>query len=633
MSPIASLLVAGAGQSLPPGPALPPGVFAIMRDMSIKLLVKKPIIWLVLAAVIALAGWLAIANFSSQTDDPGPGPSPDPVVYGDPVDDWAFNPAGSGSATGFTGGTSTRNLAPASLGVAADSASNIGLAVGGANDINNFRQNVASGYLPSPADISHEGIFYDYFFETGPDQDCQQLFCPAYATAVSPDPFSGVDEHFLAVGLNSNISADDFARKQLNLVVVLDISGSMSSSFDRYYYDQFGGQLQPATSPGGPEEEDPDASASKMEVAAKSLVALLDHLEPGDRLGIVLFDDQAYTAKPLGFVAETDLDALRGHVLELSPQGGTNMEAGYRAGTELLAEYQQADPENYENRIIFLTDAQPNLGSLDDEDLAGLTESNSEASIYTSFIGIGVDFNADLIRRISQTEGANYFAVHSSADFKRQLDEGFDYMVTPLVFDLSLKLDAAGYDIRAVYGSPEADLATGEIMKINTLFPSLRVDGQTRGGLVLLHLNKLDQSASLSLSVSYLDRAGAEHENGQTVDFSDASGPRYGHTGIHKGVVLSRLVNTIHDWLRHESQPVVYPVFDYRRQGIPIWDEPIDLSPWERTSQPLSLSAEYRSVLISLRDYLNGQIEAIGDDSLDREVDLINQILNQTRAN
>ena len=158
------------------------------------------------------------------------------------------------------------------------------------------------------------------------------------------------------------------------------------------------------------------------------------------------------------------------------------MEAGYRAGTEMLAEYREADPDSYENRIVFLTDAQPNLGNLNRDDLAKLAEDNAEDSVFTSFIGIGVDFNAELVQAITQTRGANYFSVHSATEFKRQLDEGFDYMVTPLVFDLNLKVESSGYDIRAVYGSPEADLATGEIMKINTLFPSLRVDDQTRGG-------------------------------------------------------------------------------------------------------------------------------------------------------
>ena len=602
--------------------------------MDVKALVKKPVVWAAVLLAIGLVVWLAAGGSDGSTNEPNP-PGPGKIVFGEPIDDWAYDPVDVDYESASGGLLSTNSIRPTSssrgstLGVA-DSAT-IGLAVGGSNDINNFRQNVDNGYLPSPADISHEGLFYDYFFETGPSQECDQLFCPAYATAISPDPFSGHPEHFLAVGLNSNISVADFQRKQLNLVVVLDISGSMSSSFNRYYYDQSGSQ------PGGSRaviEEDSEAAASKMEVAAESLVALLEHLGPEDRLGVVLFDDRAYDAKPLRLVGETDLDALRSHILELSPQGSTNMEAGYRAGTEMLAEYREADPDNYENRIIFLTDAQPNLGNLNRDDLAKLAEDNAEDSVFTSFIGIGVDFNAELVQAITQTRGANYFSVHSATEFKRQLDEGFDYMVTPLVFDLDLRVESSGYDIRAVYGSPEADLATGEIMKINTLFPSLRVDDQTRGGLVLLHLDRVsDTAADLTLSVNYTDRGGQSHRNQQTIEFADSAEPHFDHTGIHKGVVLARMVNVMHDWLRYESQPVATSLSNYRREGIPILESPIDLSPWERPSQPLRLSDQFRSPLTVLRDYIDGEIPAIDDDSLAREVDLINSILNHSPGN
>ncbi len=44
-----------------------------------------------------------------------------------------------------------------------------------------------------------------------------------------------------AVGLDSGIKVADFKRKRLNLIILLDVSGSMSSPFDLYYYDQFTG--------------------------------------------------------------------------------------------------------------------------------------------------------------------------------------------------------------------------------------------------------------------------------------------------------------------------------------------------------------------------------------------------------
>ncbi len=88
-------------------------------------------------------------------------------------------------------------------------------------------------------------------------------------------------------------------------------------------------------------------------------------------------------------------------------------------------------------------------------------------------------------------------------------------MVTPLVFNLRLTLDANGWDIEKVYGSPEADQSTGELMKVNTLFPSQKKDGETRGGMILLKFKKRGaDTGSLRLRVSYDDRS---REQGQPV--------------------------------------------------------------------------------------------------------------------
>ena len=225
---------------------------------------------------------------------------------------------------------------------------NIGFSVGGAKDINSFRLKIDTKQMPKDNSITYQGIFYDYYFDTGSGDDEEEekeqegddgkmdvddekkpLFYPCYnfAKSVKPEalklmeklgksnndnnnnnifdalyfndnnnntntndnslkcicgkPFeelicktcydgSGVEcdrcgkdialnkkvyhcpdnenkvhkegydlcsdcandfEYFITIGLNSNIKQSDFKRKKLNLVVVLDISGSMRSGF------------------------------------------------------------------------------------------------------------------------------------------------------------------------------------------------------------------------------------------------------------------------------------------------------------------------------------------------------------------------------------------------------------------
>jgi len=216
---------------------------------------------------------------------------------------------GANSVTSLGGSGAMKSAAPMM-------AEDIGFSVGGAKDINNFRENIANGFMPLATDLTYEGLFYDYFFDTGKSQPCAELFCPSYARAVAKHPISGQNEYYLSVGLNSNIKESDFARPKTNFVVVLDISGSMSSSFDQYYYDNFGKRIEASAE---------ESRKSKMQVANESLQALVNQLKPEDRLAIVLFSDDAVVAKPLRLVGETDLASLKKHIADIMPTNGTNM--------------------------------------------------------------------------------------------------------------------------------------------------------------------------------------------------------------------------------------------------------------------------------------------------------------------
>ena len=88
-------------------------------------------------------------------------------------------------------------------------------------------------------------------------------------------------------------------------------------------------------------------------------------------------------------------------------------------------------------------------------------------------------------------KGANYYSVHNSKEFKERMGDQFIYMVTPLVFDLSLNLKSDDYNIEMVYGSDSEKGNKGNLMKINTLFPSKTSEkGEVKGGVVLVKLSK-----------------------------------------------------------------------------------------------------------------------------------------------
>ncbi len=503
---------------------------------------------------------------------------------------------------------------------AAPQTDSIGFAVGGAQDIDNFRSNIENGFLPLHTDITYEGLFYDYYFDTGSAQECEKLFCPSYSSAVSADPFSDNDEYYLSVGLNSGLKESDFERKNLNLVIVMDVSGSMNTPFDQYHYDSYGNPIPP----------EGDLTRSKMQIANEAVTGLLDHLTDDDRLGVVLFNNVAHVAKPLENMHDTNMDNLKRNILDISAGGGTNLSAGIAAGTSLFDVLPASERDDeYENRIIFLTDAMPNTGDTGKHGLFGIMEQNARNSIYSTVIGVGVDFNTELINHITQVRGANYYSVHSSVEFQERMTDEFEFMVTPLVFDLTLHLDSEGYEITDVYGSPEADQATGQLVRINTLFPSKVSDGETRGGIVLIKLKKISDDATITLTAGYQDRDGRPDSSTVTVSIDDEQ--HYDNTGIRKGIVLVRYAELMKNWIYDERR---YAADNVTAKPSHLYDNGIhipeyvrhSLGQWERQSLPLSVSTGYGDAIREFGKYFEGEAEAIGDDAMLQEVRIMSAL-------
>lgn len=502
---------------------------------------------------------------------------------------------------------------------------NIGFSVGGAKDTVNFRENIKNGYFPLTTDITYNGLFYDYSFNTGKQETSNELFSPSYLQAVSSDPFSGQEEYYMAVGLNSNIKESDFQRKKLNLVVVLDISGSMDSSFNSYYYDNN-------------KIFDFEKNKSKMEIANESVNILIDQLKDDDRFGLVLFESGSYIAKPLNLVGETDIEKIKEHVLEIEATGGTNFEAGYKSANELLAEYTNVNSDEYENRIIVITDAMPNTGRTSEESLMSMVEQNANKGIYTSFIGVGVDFNSELIETISNVKGANYYSVNNAEEFKSRMGEQFEYMVTPLVFDLEFNFASKDYQIEAVYGSDTVNKTTGNIMKVNTLFPSKsNSEGEVKGGIILLKLEKISEAnpyGEVELQVSYKTRNGEEKSNSQRVAIKEYGEDFYENDGIRKAIVLSRYVNVLKDWIMYErTNDEIFICKD--TSGIIELDcedewtqELIRLGIHERQSEDLSVSNEYKEIFAKVKSYIEKENLEIKDETMKQEIELLEKLVS-----
>jgi len=591
--------------------------------------------------LVVLAGCAGLAAPGGPTDDPGtaPGPggdypdasnrttpaplTPPPAAQFEPAETpttmgsaggdggGGAGAGGSGGAGGSSGGA-PMTAAPTMTPVAT-AAEQVGYAVGGAQDATAFRRNVAEGYVPQPTDVTYEGLFHDYYFETGSAGECEQLFCPSYSRAVSTDPLSNESERYMTVGLNSNLTEADFERKPLNLVIVLDTSGSMEEAFDRYYYD--GGERQPV-----------ESTQRKMRAATDAVASMTSHLGEDDRLGVVTYANHARVFQPMTDVDGLDRERFRSRLAGIRAQGSTNLDAGMRTARAMLdpgtessdpaedaPDSSAANESDRETRIIYVTDAMPNTGQTGAGSLEARLGDMAEEGIYSTFVGVGVDFNTKLIEAVTATRGANYYTVDSPSQFEERMDEGFQYMVTPLVFDLSLEVDSSGYEIANVYGTTDEAASTGEVLHVKTLFPSRSEGGKTKGGVVLLQLAKTGESPELTLSASYENRAGERFTSNRTITFEDNPAPYFESSGVRKAVALQRYGTLLRNWAafeRAQSYGVTPPEPDAADDGIVVRE----LGQWEQRSVPLGVSEPYDERIERFRAYFEAQGEVLGED-------------------
>jgi Ca-activated chloride channel family protein len=508
-------------------------------------------------------------------------------------------------------GDSAESAPHSSFGSSGDT---VGLSAGGSQDANSFRSNVENGYVPQPSSLTYEGLYHDYYFETGSGRDCDRIFCPSYSRAVSRDPISGEPERYVAVGLNSGLRTEDFERPDLNLVVVVDTSGSMGSRFDEYHYDA----------------EDEGSRPSKMVAARDALRTMTDHLRPGDRVGIVAFNHKARTVSRMRAVREPGAPRLSRRIDGLSAGGSTNLAAAMDRARRMADPH--ADREGTETRIIYITDAQPNTGDTGSFDLRSRLRSDADRGIHTTFVGVGMDFNSRLVETINDVEGANHYSVKSPHEFDRRMAQGFDYMVTPLVTDLSLSVESSGYDVEHAYGVPsanDAEPATRELIHVKTLFPSRKSGDETEGGVILLELEETDdrwsRDRSLVLTADYETPSGDRERVTRRVRFADHRAPYYESSGVRKAVVLTRYGTLMRNWMAYERARQYDQEFEPPR-GI----ERRELGQWEQTSVSLRVSSPYDRRIEEFQRYFVREQRALGDPELDQDRRILERLVGPT---
>jgi Ca-activated chloride channel family protein len=172
-----------------------------------------------------------------------------------------------------------------------------------------------------------------------------------------------------------------------DLMLAIDLSGSMQQPFNHNF-----------------------RSVTKLQ-ATKIVAGDFIEKRVGDRIGLILFGDQAYVQAPLTFDRATVRTLLVESFINLA---GKSTAIGDAIGLAVKRVRATGDIENTDKVLILLTDGVNNAGEIKPRKAAELAAKNG-MKIYT--IGIGNrrsrDLNEDTLKAVARITGGRYFRAHN----------------------------------------------------------------------------------------------------------------------------------------------------------------------------------------------------------------------------
>jgi len=273
-------------------------------------------------------------------------------------------------------------------------------------------------------------------------------------------------ERYLVVTLTGE-TADDGPERPFNVSVVLDRSGSMASS-------------------------------GKLDYARLAIDELLAGLDERDRFSLVTFSNQA--GIQVSSRAVDDPRSIRRAVMAVSAGGGTNLGAGLTEGLTQVLPFATGETQD---RVIVLSDGRVNQGETSADALARLAGRYGAAGVTVSAIGLGLDYNEDLLARVADWGGGSYHFVDRpevlASIFHDELQRMSSVAAEGVAVEVALQ---PGVELVDVLGYEHSVTSQGVRIRVGEI-----LDGETRKVVMKVKLPASGAGTELGVAAVHTVRA------------------------------------------------------------------------------------------------------------------------------
>ena len=209
------------------------------------------------------------------------------------------------------------------------------------------------------------------------------------------------------------------ARIPINISLVLDRSGSMAGE--------------------------------KLSHARQAAREMIKRLSGEDRMSLIAYDSTVDVMVPSVSLAEGRARLLAA-VERIVDRGGTNLGAGLSRGIE---ELRRTRSDRFVHRVILISDGRANEGVTDPGTLNAWSEEARRGSISISTMGVGLDYNEDLMMALADHGGGSYHYIRDSSALARIFNQELDSLFATVAKGMVLEVQPApGVSAEKVYGYP-----------------------------------------------------------------------------------------------------------------------------------------------------------------------------------
>lgn len=190
---------------------------------------------------------------------------------------------------------------------------------------------------------------------------------------------------------------------------------------------------------------------SKLDQAKEAAGFVLDHLNDGDRFGLIAFDS-AVRAFSTGLSPASAHNDAKDYVRRISAGGGTNIQ---RALLDALAMTGRGRPQF----IVFLTDGLPTVGVTEVKRIIADVAEKSTKDVRLFTFGVGYDVNTVLLDTLSQDHRGASAYVEPGENIEDKVSAFYAKISLPLLSDVKLTVNQV--QVEDLLPDPMPDLFAG----------------------------------------------------------------------------------------------------------------------------------------------------------------------------